>query len=79
MKTSSFIHRLTGITVILGISAFGIAPAFAQDKPSTAAPTADPIPEAVAEGGAPELTEAADLAIERGLQYLLATQKPDGS
>lgn len=28
---------------------------------------------------APELTEAADLAIERGLQYLLATQNADGS
>ena len=29
--------------------------------------------------GAPELTEAADLAIERGFQHLLATQNPDGS
>ena len=29
--------------------------------------------------GAPELTEAADLAIEKGLQYLINTQKPDGS
>lgn len=28
---------------------------------------------------APELTEAADLAIDRGLQYLLATQRKDGS
>lgn len=28
---------------------------------------------------APELTEAADLAIERGLQYLISTQNPDGS
>jgi hypothetical protein len=29
--------------------------------------------------GSPELTEAADLAIEKGLQYLINTQKPDGS
>ena len=29
--------------------------------------------------GAPELTEAADLAIEKGLQYLIKTQKTDGS
>ncbi len=28
---------------------------------------------------APELTEAADLAIERGFQYLISTQNPDGS
>jgi len=28
---------------------------------------------------APELTEAADLAIERGLKYLISTQNPDGS
>ena len=31
------------------------------------------------ETDAPELTEAADLAIERGLQFLLASQNPDGS
>jgi len=31
------------------------------------------------EDGAPELTEAADKAIERGLQYLLKTQNKDGS
>jgi len=31
------------------------------------------------EDGAPELTKAADVAIERGLKYLLASQKPDGS
>lgn len=30
-------------------------------------------------GDAPELTEAADRAIDRGLQYLLSTQNPDGS
>jgi uncharacterized protein YfaS (alpha-2-macroglobulin family) len=44
-----------------------IAPLHAQDAPAAKAEEA------------PELTEAADLAIERGLQYLLATQKPDGS
>ena len=31
------------------------------------------------EAGAPELTEAADLAIERGLQFLINSQNPDGS
>ncbi len=50
----------------------GILPSVAQDEESAL--------EAPAGGGeAPELTEAADLAIERGLQYLINTQRSDGS
>ena len=45
-------------------------PVTAQEKPHA------PLEE---EDGAPELTEAADKAIERGLQYLLKTQNKDGS
>ena len=52
----------------VGLAAFGLAVALAPAR---------------AQGddgsGAPELTEAADLAIERGFQYLLATQNTDGS
>ena len=44
---------------------FAPSPVYAQEAAKTAS--------------APELTEAADLAIERGLQYLLSNQKPDGS
>jgi hypothetical protein len=54
-------------------------PLAAQDTP-TPAPNAKeedrPFRE---EGDAPELTEAADKAIERGLQFLLKTQNKDGS
>lgn len=46
----------------------------AQDAPPAAGPA-----EAAASKDSPELTEAADRAIERGLQYLITTQKPDGS
>lgn len=53
---------------MLLFSIFLTIPLLAQDEP--AAPSED---------AAPELTEAADLAIERGLQFLIATQKPDGS
>ena len=50
----------------------------AQEAP---APTPAPAEEPAAAGAtdAPELTEATDRAIERGLQYLISTQNPDGS
>ena len=68
-------------SITLG-SLVAISPAFAQEK---AAPAAPAVPAAgvsgaeAAEGAAPELTEAADLAIERGFEFLIKTQKPDGS
>ncbi len=45
----------------------------------SATPAAPPTDVATDAEGAPELTEAADVAIERGLQWLLATQNADGS
>ena len=56
--------------------------AIGQDADAAApagAPAAAPVAVTVNADGAPELTEAADRAIERGLQWLLATQNPDGS
>jgi len=47
----------------------------ADDEPAAAVAA----PDANTEGDAPELTEAADRAIDRGLQYLISTQNPDGS
>lgn len=56
------------VATFLTTATLGFAPLAAQDEPAAAA-----------EDAAPELTEAADLAIERGLQYLLTTQNPNGS
>lgn len=66
-------NHLTKITLALCIALSGMHPMqlFAQEP---AAPT-----EAPKEGDALELTEAADRAMERGLQQLIATQNPDGS
>jgi hypothetical protein len=78
MKTPSPIHKLTAsvVTTLLCVA----IPLHGQEA---AAPPAAAAPAAPASGAepeiAPELTEAADLAMERGLQYLLNTQKPDGS
>lgn len=70
---SSILHR-SGIALASLIYASAITSLVAQNEP--AADTAV----AVTPGEtAPELTEAADLAIERGLQYLVATQNPNGS
>ncbi|MGB0596181.1 MAG: prenyltransferase/squalene oxidase repeat-containing protein [Rubripirellula sp.] len=71
----SFVYRPQMATLML---AFLLPlPLTGQDLPD-AEPTAqidrDQEPE-----GAPELTEAADKAIERGLQYLLKTQNKNGS
>lgn len=61
-----------------------IVPLHAQDAPAPplAAPAATVEGDAPAtdpQDNAPELTEATDLAIERGFQYLLASQNADGS
>ncbi|NRA48887.1 MAG: terpene cyclase/mutase family protein [Phaeodactylibacter sp.] len=50
----------------------------AQDKEPVEREKIKPA-ETSSEGGAPELTEAADKAIDRGLKFLLSTQKADGS
>jgi Prenyltransferase and squalene oxidase repeat len=63
------IHLLMRTALALTIISSGLLPSrlVAQEAPPAKT------------GEAPELTEAADLAIERGLQFLLASQKPDGS
>ena len=70
---SSILHR-SGIALASLIYASAITSLVAQNEP--AADTAVAVTPGEA---APELTEAADLAIERGLQYLVATQNPNGS
>lgn len=72
MKPPSPILRIAAAALSVSVCISGMAPLRAQEESTPAA-------EANAEGGAPELTEATDLAIERGLQYLLSTQNPDGS
>ena len=72
MKKPSPIHRIAAAALSAAFCISSTLPLHAQDQPAPAA-------EADAKGDAPELTEAADLAIERGLQYLLKTQNPDGS
>lgn len=77
MKTM-FHHIITcGITCLL--CAF-VSPLAGQDQPAVPPPVLsdqeDPNPD---EDGATELTEAADRAIDKGFQYLIANQKTDGS
>lgn len=66
-------NYLTKITLSLSFALYGMQPALLSAQ-APAAPTAPP-----KEGDALELTEAADRAMERGLQHLLSTQNPDGS
>ncbi len=75
MNTSSSIQKLTA-SVVAGLLAIAI-PLHGQEVP--AAPVTPPPAAGAGQEVAPELTEAADLAMERGLQFLLSTQKPDGS
>lgn len=56
---------------------FLVAPVVAQDKDSEA-PTIEDTP-ATTEAEAPEMTEEAEKAIERGLKFLIANQNTDGS
>lgn len=77
MKTPSTMHRISAFALGISIGLGSISPLIAQDE---AAPATNPSTQSTTgEGAAPELTEAADRAIERGLQYLLATQNQDGS
>jgi hypothetical protein len=66
-------NHLTKITLALCIALSGMHPTQLSAQEPTA-PT-----EAPKEGDALELTEAADRAMERGLQQLISTQNPDGS
>lgn len=61
-------------TAVACATALCCVPLTAQDAPkeTTTAVAGDA-------AGAPELTEAADVAIERGLKWLIATQNKDGS
>lgn len=80
MNTSA--HKFFASITLGTIAALsGVMPALAQEAatPAIAAATAGVSGAEAAEGAAPELTEAADLAIERGFQFLIKTQKPDGS
>ena len=78
MKTSAS-KLFAGITLGSLVAFSGIMPALAQEKAAPAVPTAGVSGAEAAEGAAPELTEAADLAIERGFEFLIKTQKADGS
>lgn len=71
-SASSLRAMIAALCVMLAVA--GLSPLYAQDEPKPPAPV-----DAAPGEYAPELTEAADLAIERGLQYLLSSQKPDGS
>jgi len=79
MNTLSFPSRLLRPALALAVPFLSVAFVHAQDV-TEATPRATIAAPAESSGEvAPELTEAADLAMERGLKYLLATQKQDGS
>ncbi len=81
MKTPSPANRMRAAALGISLGFAAITPLTAQDATNG---TVTPISEAPAaatdaKDTAPELTEAADLAIERGLQFLISSQNPDGS
>lgn len=80
----------TVLALCLALAFLLLVPVAAQDAPGEKplTHTAKPDPTQPIRGdegprkdetGAPELTEAADVAIERGLRFLLASQRADGS
>jgi len=74
-------HRLTGQLLLAGLAIASVllaSPLVGEDADRDE-PVVNPTAASGEVEGAPELTEAADVAIERGLQWLLATQKADGS
>ena len=86
-STTQSLRRIMALSLVT--ACLLTAPLASQDSPgrklaadAAAGPTS-PLPDegqpGTDEDGAPELTEAADVAIEKGLKYLLASQKPDGS
>lgn len=75
---NSFLCRISGLCLAIAC----LHPFLLAGKDTVAKKTAvvtEPGEASGGEDGATELTEAADLAIEKGLQYLIASQKPDGS
>ena len=70
-------QRLVTGTLCLLMTSTIVAPLSAQDKPANT-PAAIEAP-ATGEAEAPEMTEQAQKAIERGLKYLISTQNKDGS
>jgi hypothetical protein len=78
MIDHNYIGRITGLC--LAIACLHPLPLTGQgaDAGKTTV-TTEPEDAVGDESGATELTEAADRAIEKGLQYLVASQKPDGS
>jgi len=80
MKASTVTRPLCATLLSAALMVSGTAPLSAQDESAvTPAKPEGTAAEAAAADEAPELTEAADLAMERGLQFLLATQNTDGS
>lgn len=74
MNTISNTHQRYLAVILCFITASSIA---AQDTPADAPLTAEA--PATTDAEAPELTEEAEKAIERGLKFLIATQNKDGS
>ena len=72
---------IAGIYLASPVAMTGVHPVLAEEGTAAGAvaPTSGVGGAEAAEGEAPELTEAADLAIERELEFLIQTQKPDGS
>lgn len=81
MKIKAHIHAIFSLGAAF---AFLLSPSVqGQDVPqkdtTVPASSVDNRKPAGEKDGAPELTEAADRAIEKGLQYLINSQKPNGS
>jgi len=76
---ASVIAGFTGL--LLAMACLLPTPLAAQDASGEEPPSSIRRVErpSIDETGAPELTEAAELAIDRGLQFLVASQNPDGS
>ncbi len=71
-------RKFSGTRILsVALACLVTTPLMAQDKPKEAPPTVKA--PAVAGDDAPELTEKASQAIDKGLEFLLATQNKDGS
>jgi hypothetical protein len=75
INNSKQCYLTTGLCFVM--ASFVAAPLAAQKKPADAPLTVEA--PATAEAEAPELTEEAEKAIERGLKFLISSQNKDGS